>query len=499
MQKHQLTQKHKLKQVISQQTIQLMRLIELSNNSLEQEILKEVEENLALEIVHDDDYSNLTNKSSEVQEDFENSIDGNEGTNENIYEDSNFDDYYQSDEYDQYSSVELDYNRYEQKSLKDRKSFDPYIVSAPSFQEYLTQQLQDYLLSDLDKQIAQYIIGYIDETGYLLTDLYTIATDFLLSHNIFISEEDVERILTTIIQQMDPEGVGSRNLQESLLIQLNKKEDSFDKKIAIQVISQYFEEFSKKQYDKISKKLKISKEELSNVLQVITHLNPKPIFQLVSPENRAQEITPDFIITNEDDELQLQLFNPYLPKLQISKEFKNTFSKYNKRLNAQQREEAEKFIKENIENAHQFINSLSLRELVLYNTMYSIMDMQRSYFMSGDEKEIKPMILKDIAERVNLDISTISRVSNSKYVQTPFGIISLKQLFSESVGEDGKSSKEIKQIVREIIEKENHLKPLQDEEIKEILKEKGYIIARRTISKYRKQLNIPVARLRIKV
>lgn len=488
MQKNQLAQKHKLKQVISQQTIQLMRLIELSNNSLEQEIFKEVEENLALEINHEEDITNLINKTSDVSEDFEIQND-----------DSNFDDYYQSDDYEPYSSSELDYSSQEQYNYSDRKSLDPYIVSAPSFQEYLTQQLQDFLLSEQDKQIAQYIIGFIDETGYLFTDLYTIATDFLLSHNIFISEEDVERVLTTIIHNMDPEGVGSRNLQESLKIQLSKKEESKETKIALQVITQYFEEFSKKQYDKISKKLKISKEELSKVLQIITHLNPKPIFQMISPENRAQEITPDFIITNEDNNLHLQLFNPYLPKLQISKEFKNTFSKFNKKINNQQREEAEKFIKENIENANQFINALSLRELVLYNTMYSIMDMQRAYFITGDEKEIKPMILKDIAERVNLDISTISRVSNSKYVQTPFGIISLKNLFSESVGDDGKSSKEIKQIIREIIEKEDHLKPLQDDEIKEILKEKGYTIARRTISKYRKQLNIPVARLRIGV
>lgn len=499
MQKQQLTQRQKLKQVISQQTIQLMRLIELSNNSLEQEIIKEVEENLALEIKHDEDLLNLPDKTNENQEDREIETEGHEISSEKPYEDSNFDDYYQSDEYDVYTDGESDYIHPNENNLSERKSFDPYIVSAPSFQEFLIQQLQDFIISEQDLQLARYIIGYIDETGYLLIDLYTIATDFLLSHNIFVAEEEVERILKSIIHQMEPEGVGARNLQEVLTIQLNKKEETQEVRNAIQMITLYFDEFSKKQFDKIAKKLKISKEELSNALKVITHLSPKPIFQMISPESSAQEITPDFIITHEEDSLQLQLNNPYLPNLQISKDFKNTFSKYNKKLNEQQRVEAERFIKENIDNAQQFINALSLRELVLYNTMYSIMEMQRDYFMTGDEKEIKPMILKDIAEKVNLDISTISRVSNSKYVQTPFGIISLKHLFSESVGGDGRSSKEIKQIVKEIIENENNLKPLQDEEIRQILIQKGHTIARRTISKYRKQLNIPVARLRTNV
>lgn len=500
MHKQQLHQKQKLKQVISQQTIQLMRLIELSNNSLEQEILKEVEENPALEIDHDDDLFNETEKQTGDLDNpkEEKNLEDEELNVDSMFDEQNIEEYYMSDNYDSYSSDESDFLLDSPKDT-EKKTFDPYIVSAPSFHEFLIQQLHDFSLNEEDHLLAQYLIGYIDDTGYLTIDLSTITTDFLLSYNIFKTEKEVERILTTVIHQLDPDGVGARSLQESLLIQLDKKEECREIFKAKEIINNYFDEFSKKQFDKISKKLKINKQELTNILSIITHLNPKPIFQLVSQDSNLQDITPDFIITNENGKLNLQLNNPFLPKIQISKEFQNTFSKYNKKLSIQQKEEAEKFIKENIEHANQFINSLNLREMVLYNTMYSIMEMQKKYFLTGDEKEIKPMILKDIAEKVNLDISTISRVSNSKYVQTPFGTVSLKHLFSESIGDENTSSKEVKQIIKEIIEREDEKKPLQDEEIREILSQKGYIIARRTVSKYRKQLNIPVARLRITV
>jgi len=500
MHKQQLHQRLKLKQVISQQTIQLMKLIELSNNSLEQEILKEVEENPALEIDREEEIYNDTEKQPGdldiIKE--EKNLEDEELNVDTMFDEQNIEEYYSSDNYDSYSSDESDYLLDNPKD-SEKKSFDPYIVSAPSFHEYLIQQLQDFSLSEEDQLLAQYLIGYIDDTGYLTIDLSTIATDFLLSYNIFKTEKDLETILTSVIHQLEPDGVGARSLQESLLIQLDKKEYSVEIKKATEIINHYFDEFTKKQYEKISKKLKINKQELTEILNIITHLNPKPIFQLVSQDSNLQDITPDFIITNENGKLSLQLNNPFLPKIQISKEFQNTFSRYNKKLSIQQKEEAEKFIKENIEHANQFINSLNLREMVLYNTMYSIMEMQKKYFLSGDEKEIKPMVLKYIAEKVNLDISTISRVSNSKYVQTPFGTISLKHLFSESVGDENTSSKEVKQIIKEIIEREDENKPLQDEEIREILSLKGYTIARRTVSKYRKQLNIPVARLRITV
>ena len=501
MYKQQLHQKQKLKQVISQQTIQLMRLIELSNNGLEQEILKEVEENPALEIVETDDeiFSESDGQGDLIeQQTSETGLEDNELNADKMYDGSQMEEFYSSENYESYGSEESDY-LLELPKNSERKTFDNYLASAPSFHEYLLQQLHDFNLKDEDLLVAQYLIGYIDESGYLAAELTMIATDFLLTFNIYKTEQEIEKVLKEVIHQLEPDGVGARNLQESLLIQLEKKEETQEIRIAQTILSDFFNEFSKEQYDKISKKLKLDKNKLSEILQIITHLNPKPIFQTISQDSNLQDITPDFIITNDNGNLHLQLYNPFLPKIQISKEFQNTFSKYNKKWSLQQKEEAEKFIKENIENGNQFINSLNLRELVLYNTMYSIMMMQKSYFLSGDEKDIKPMVLKDIAEKVNLDISTISRVSNSKYVQTSFGTISLKNLFSESVGDDQTSSKEVKQIIKEIIETENNKKPLQDEEIREILHQKGYHIARRTVSKYRKQLNIPVARLRISV
>ncbi len=496
MQKHQLTQKQKLRLSISHQTIQLMKLIELSNNSLEQEIIKEVEENPALEIEIDEDNYNDNSRTNE-------DIGSGESDNEELSVDGmlnekNMEDYYFSEDFQNFNSEESDFLLNQNVDNSEKKYFDSFITSTPSFHEYLINQLHDFSLTEEDFLLAQYIIGYIDDSGYIETDLNTISTDFLLSFNIYKTENQIEEVLESVIHQLEPEGVGARNLQENLLIQLSKKEENSETVIACKILTEYFEEFSKRQFDKISKKLKIKKEYLNEILQIITRLNPKPIIQFNNQENNNQSITPDFIIFSENDKLNLQLNNPYVPKIKVSSDFQNTFAKLNKNLSIKQKNEAEKFLKENIDNANQFINALNLRELVLYNTMYAIMDKQREYFLTGDKKKIKPMILKDIAEIVNLDISTISRVSNSKFVQTPFGTISLKNLFSESIGDENTSSREVKQMLKEIIESEDMNKPLQDEEIKEILNQKGYNIARRTISKYRKQLNIPVARLRVK-
>jgi RNA polymerase sigma-54 factor len=496
MQKHQLTQKQKLKLSISHQTIQLMKLIELSNNSLEQEIFKEVEENPALEIDIDED--NYIDNSRTSEDTGSGESDNEELTVDGMLNEKNMEDYYFSEDFQNFNSEESDFLLDQNVDQSEKKYFDSFITSTPSFHEYLINQLHDFSLTEEDFILAQYIIGYIDDSGYIETDLNTISTDFLLSFNIYKNEVQIEDILKTVIHQLEPDGVGARNLRENLLIQLSKKEESKEIEIAYKILKYYFDEFSKKQFDKISKKLKIKKEYLNEILQIITKLNPKPIIQFSNHDNNNQSITPDFIITTENDKLILQLNNPFVPKIKISKDFQNTFAKLNKNLSIKQKNEAEKFLKENIDNANQFINSLNLRELVLFNTMYAIMDKQRAYFLSGDKKKIKPMILKDIAEIVNLDISTISRVSNSKYVQTSFGTISLKNLFSESIGDENTSSREVKQMLKEIIESEDMNKPLQDEEIKEILNQKGYNIARRTISKYRKQINIPVARLRVK-
>lgn len=501
MQKHQLTQKQSLRQIISQQTIQLMKLIELSNNGLEEEIMKELEENPALEVDHDEDQYEIDD-SVPLDDEYDNPEDTDFDQSDEIespFESDELKEFYDDDTGDQYEFEEYSYTETSGSRNRDTQNFDPYIASVPSYHEYLISQLQDFTLTEKERLIAQFIIGYIDDSGYLGTDLQTIATDFLLSYNRSITVEQIESILINILHQMDPPGVGARNLQEVLLIQIDRRKDCEHKQLAIQIIRDCFDEFSKKQYPKIIKKLNISKKLLTETLDFITQLNPKPIFHIVTPDLKTQEIIPDFIITVQGNQLDLQLNNPYIPKLKISDNFRSNFMRNQHNISKEQREEAERFIKENIDEASQFIQALNLRELILYNTMKAIMEKQRSYFLTGDIKNLKPMILKDIAEEVNVDISTISRVSNSKYVQTPYGIIPLKQLFSESIGDGKTSSLEIKELIRELIANEDPQRPYQDDEIQKILTEQGYSIARRTVSKYRKQMNIPVSRLRIKL
>jgi RNA polymerase sigma-54 factor len=476
MQKHSLSQRQELKQTAAQ-TVQLMRLVELSTTNLEQEILKEVEENPALEIEHDNDIQEQeiqNNLEPEPYETFE-----------------GFEDYYNNDEYDSYDYRLMDNNR-----PKDEYIFFPTASYTDSFQENLLQQLHEFELSEKDNLIAEYILGCLDETGYLLVDTQNIVMDFLLTYNMQITNDEVEWVLTNVIQQFEPIGVGARNIQECLLLQLNLKEENSMIELAKKILTEYFEVFTKKQYDKLQILLRVSNETLKNAVSEILKLNPYPVFISAPLESRANQITPDFIITIEEGKLILNLNNYHIPKIKVNQEFKNQFSFYNSHLSKEKKLEAEQFIKENVAQAKSFIGTLNLRELVLFDTMYAIMDKQRAYFLSGDDKDLKPMILKDIAKRIKLDISTVSRVSNSKYVQTPFGTISLKHLFSESIGNEDVSSKEVKSIITELIETENKTKPLTDDVLCSTLKAKGYEIARRTIAKYREQLNIPVARLR---
>ena len=501
MQKHQLTQKQSLRQIISQQTIQLMKLIELSNNGLEEEIMKELEENPALEVDHEEDQYEM-DESNPLVDEYDNPEDADYEQSDEVespFESDELNEYYEDEDGDQYNIEEYSYRERSSSSNGSTQNFDPYIASVPSYHEYLMSQLQDFTLTEKEHLIAQFVIGYIDDSGYLSTDLQTIATDFLLSYNRSITVKQIEDLLKKVLHQMDPPGVGGRNLQEVLLIQIDRREDCKHKQVATQIIRDYFDEFSKKQYSKIITKLNISKKLLTETLEFITQLNPKPIFHIVTPDLKTQEIIPDFIITVQGNQLDLQLNNPYIPKLKISDDFRSNYMRYQSNISKEQREEAERFIKENIDGASQFIQALNLRELILYNTMKAIMEKQRSYFLTGDVKNLKPMILKDIAEEVNVDISTISRVSNSKYVQTPYGIIPLKQLFSESIGDGKTSSLEIKELIRELIANEDPQHPYQDEEIRKILTDQGYSIARRTVSKYRKQMNIPVSRLRVKL
>jgi len=476
MQKNTLSQQQQLKQTAAQ-TVQLMRLLELSSTNLEQEILKEVEENPALEVDNDIEIQ----EHEYVEPEFENSLD-------------DMEDYYDNDEYDCY-----DCRLNENFPSKDSSYYTPTSSSDSSMQEYLLQQLSEFELSERDTLIAEYLIGCLDENGYLSVDIQNIVMDFLLAYNVQITIEEVEDVLKNVIQQFEPAGLGARNIRESLSLQLNLKEETPTIVLAKIILTDYFELFSKKQYDKLQHQLQVNNDSLKNAINEILRLNPYPVFLSSNFENKLNQITPDFIISIDNGELVLNLNNYHIPKLKVNQEFKNQFSFHNPNLSKEKIMEAEQFIKVHVAQAKSFIGTLNLRELVLFNTMYAIMDKQRAYFLSGDDKYLKPMVLKDIATLLNLDISTVSRVSNSKYVQTPFGTIPLKHFFSESIGSDDVSSKEVKSILLELIETEDKRKPLPDEVLCKKLKERGYVIARRTIAKYREQLNIPIARLRKKI
>lgn len=500
--KQALTQKSILKQQTSQQTIQLMRMLESNTDTLETEILKEVENNPVLEIIE-----NPLRENKEYSEGYE----------DDSYEEETTDRFDERYSYDNdYSDRELDYLISTINRSKDDEYYTPGAVFESSIQEQLQQKIQEFDLSDEDLKIAQQLVGNIDDAGYLSIplpddDSKTIryARDPILSivstlssyYNIQTTPEHVEYILTQYIQQLDPPGIGARNLQESLLLQM--KYGTFNlseevKRLTIKILQDNFEYISNNQHEKLIKKMGISREELEQIISVIKHLSSRPLDALLRSEESMSQITPDFTITIEDDLLVLQLNSSQrLPKIRISKEYENQYNYYAKKENREKKEqEIARFIRENVDKANYFISTLTLRETMLYNTMYAIMQHQHAYFYTGDERDLKPMILKNIANKVGLDISTISRISNSKYVQTHFGIIPLKQLFSESVGDSDISAKEIQSVLKEIIQSEDKKNPLSDQELETALSERGYKIARRTVAKYREQLRILPARQR---
>jgi RNA polymerase sigma-54 factor len=348
-------------------------------------------------------------------------------------------------------------------------------------------------------QVAQFIIGNLDDDGYLRRELTSIVDDLAFSQNINCTDEEALDILKEI-QQLDPAGVGARNLQECLLLQLKAKKPSMNVVMGYKILNEYFDEFTKKHYEKIITKLELTEEEMRGALGEILKLNPKPggSSAEASKGATAVEITPDFILYNHDGELELQLNSANSYDLRVSKQYVEMLQEYGKEKSKTARE-AVTFVKQKIDAAKWFIDALRQRQETLLMVMRSILAYQYDYFTSGDETKIKPMILKDIADRTNLDISTISRVVNSKYIQTEYGIILLKFFFSESLSTDSGeevSTREVKKILDDCISNENKRKPLTDDELALVLKEKGYNIARRTVAKYREQLNIPVARLR---
>ncbi|MFV0265812.1 MAG: RNA polymerase factor sigma-54 [Draconibacterium sp.] len=476
-----LTLQQKLLQKLSPQQIQVIKLLEIPTMQLEQRIKKELEENPVLELESD-------NQSVDEGPDLQDQDDNRDVDNEEF----TIDDYYEDDEIPTYK---LNTNNYS----KDDKYIDVPFSVGTSFHESLTEQLTLSDLSERQQQLAEYIIGNIDDDGYLRRDLMSISDDLAFNMNLDVPEEELEEILT-VIHDFDPPGVGARDLCECLLLQLDRKEEG-DYDLAKTIVRDFFTEFTKKHYDKIKARLELSDDELKFGIDHVLKLNPKPGSSYSNPLNKAnQHIVPDFILDNVDGELSLSLNQRNVPELTINETYQEMLKTMSESQKAKKNDkEALLFVKQKIDSAKWFIDAIQQRQTTLLLTMSEIISFQREFFQDGDETKLKPMILKDIAERTNLDISTISRVSNSKYIQTHFGIYPLKYFFSEGLQkDDGEevSTREIKKILQECIENEDKRRPLTDEKLAAILKEKSYNIARRTVAKYREQLDIPVARLR---
>lgn len=483
-------QKAEQRQIATQQTIRLMQLVEMPNVSLEQEILKEVDENPALEVVSEEtDADNLQEAPQEEYD--ENGVPFE--VSEPLREDEIFnEDYYNEEEMDDYVTERTlqRLNAPEASPARDNVG-----VFHESVREQWMIQLGEMMMNEQESLVAGYLMGNLNDDGYFTMDLQAVANELLYNYNVDVSVAEVERILVDYVQELDPPGTGARNLQECLLIQLRRQTDPTDiTRYAITVLQDYFDLFSKKHYEKIAGNMGISAQTMQQVLKMIRSLDPKPVDSGTEFEQSGSNISPDFTISSHEGKLTLTLNNQYLPKVRINKDFAAPIQ--NRKLMSRKEAEAIQFMKEYVDKGELFINTLSLREMIMYNTMYAIMQHQRDYFLTGDDSQLKPMVLKTIATEVKLDVSTVSRFSNSKYVQTDFGIIPVKHLFSEAVNDDNISSKEIKSILSQLIQGEDKRKPLSDEQLCAALKEKGYEVARRTVAKYREQLNLPVARLR---
>ena len=468
----------KLEQRLSPQQIQLMKLLQVPTMELDQRIKQEIEENPALEEgkdLEDDDFSN--------EDSFEDDGDG--------------------DEFDISDYLDDDVADYKTKSSNHSKDDDDKVIpfsGGNTFRERLSEQLQMLHLDDTQKTIANVLIGNLDEAGYLNRDIEAIVDDLAFSMNVQTTEENIEVVLE-MIQDLDPAGIGARDLQECLLIQINRKQDgNISRYTAKKILENFFEEFTKKHYDKISKKLEINDDDLKEAFEEILKLNPKPGGSSKGSSKNFQQIIPDFILNETDGQLELTLNSRNAPELRVSREYEKMLRSYSEGAKTSKSEkDAVTFVRQKLDNAKWFIDAIRQRQHTLLMTMTAIMQYQKSYFITGDETKLKPMILKDIADIVNLDISTVSRVANSKYVQTHFGVFSLKYFFSESLStESGEevSTREVKKILSEAVDSENKRAPLTDEKLMNLLRERGYNIARRTVAKYREQLNIPVARMR---
>jgi RNA polymerase sigma-54 factor len=488
MLKHSL--QFKLSQKLSPQQIQLMKLIQLPTQAFEQRLQEELVENPALE---------ESSKEDNYEDDYEvnsNEDDYDDYDNDHIdTQDINIDEYLSNDETPDY--------KYQTNNYSDDDDDKSLPFAAPvSFHQDLINQLNTFILRDDERDIAEFLVGSIDDMGYIRRTTQDIVDDLAFTQGIYTDEASVERILH-LVQELEPAGVGARDLQECLLLQLKHKTPSDSINLAINVIEQQFDAFSKKHYDKLLQKFDISQQQLRKAIDEIEKLNPKPGGSFDGNQKMIEHIVPDFTIRIVDGELELLLNGRNAPELHVSKDYQEMLQSYkvtSEKSSAQK--DAVQFIKQKLDSAKWFIDAIKQRQETLFVTMNAIMHYQYEYFLEGEESKLRPMILKDIADMVGLDISTVSRVANSKYVDTPYGTKLIKEFFSESMTNDqGEevSTIEIKNILQQVISEEDKKKPLPDDQLAEILKERGYPIARRTIAKYREQLDIPVARLRKKI
>ena len=449
-----------------------MKLIQLPTLDFEQKIQREIEENPALE----------ENKSL---------TDNENGDEYSESDEINIDDYLNYDDTPSYKLNTRNTSNSEDKNI-------PYSATI-SFTEYLLSQLKPISMDEKMMKVAEFLVGSIDESGYIRLTIDEIIDDLAFTQNLIVNEEEINNVLE-IIHEFDPAGVGAMSLQDCLIIQLKRKEKTEMNQLAVEIIENSFEQFSKKHYEKLINKYSIKQEDLKEVIKLISKLNPKPGGSFSGNSKIIEQVIPDFKISIENNELTLDLNYRNSPMLSISKDYNEMLKGYKLEKNkTKSQKQAVQFIKQKLDSAKWFIDAVKQRQQTLLITMQAIMDYQEDFFLTGDEKNIKPMILKDIANKIDMDISTVSRVANSKYVDTPYGTKLLKEFFSESMkttsGEEI-STIEIKKILEKIIDDKNKKKPLTDEKLVSLLKEKGYKIARRTVAKYREQLNIPVARLR---
>ena len=477
----------KLGQKLAPQQIQLMKLIQLHTLEFQEELERELEENPALEVVKEDsgDEDDFSSLDSDYESEGSESIDTDFDVDEYLYDD------------------EPSYKTASSNFSADDEDFDneSLLTEGQSLYDYLMEQIHLSSIDDEDLKIAEYIIGNLDNDGYLRREIKAIVDDLAFSQGIYTTQEKVKEILENYVQKLDPAGVGARNLQECLLLQIEKKV-SRDKAVILagNILRHQFDALTNKHYGKIINKYDIEEKDLKEALEVISKLSPKVGGNFDTQTITInQEIIPDFVIQIKDGQVIPLLNSRNAPTLRVSEEYKEILSTYSHDKNSAEHKQAALFIKQKLDAAKWYIDAINQRQNTLLQTISAIVKLQKEYFLTGDEKNIKPMILKDVADITGFDISTISRVVKSKYADTPNGIILLKNLFSDSLtNDDGEevSTKEIKNHLQEVISQEDKRKPLTDDALVDVLKEKGYNIARRTIAKYREQLNIPVARLR---